>query len=123
MKEASNEIFEQVKEVKGVRYIAASLNNQSMDALRSLGDQWKTKEISNIFVVASHEGESAKLLVLVDKEANDMGIKAGDLIKPLAKVICGGGGGRPDMAQAGGKKPEAIQEMIDLVAREIEKLL
>lgn len=122
MQNTAGELFEQVEEVAGVTYIATSLDNQSMDNLRSLGDTWRQKAASNIFIAATNNGDKANLMVLVDDETIAKGIKAGDLIKPLAKLIGGGGGGRPQMAQAGGKNPAGIPDMLNQVAGEIEKL-
>ena len=122
MQNTAGELFEQVEEVAGVTYIATSLDNQSMDNLRSLGDTWRQKAASNIFVAATNNGDKANLMVLVDDETIAKGIKAGDLIKPLAKLIGGGGGGRPQMAQAGGKNPAGIPDMLNQVAGEIENL-
>lgn len=122
MKEASAEIFKNVKIVDDITYIATSVENQSMDSLRSLGDTWQSQVASNIFVVASQNEGAVSLLVLVDDQTVAKGIKAGDLIKPLAKIIGGGGGGRPTMAQAGGKNPAGIGQMLEAVPEEIRKL-
>lgn len=122
MQSASGEIFEQVQEVGDLTYIAASVENQNMDSLRSLGDTWQEKAASNILVIATGQEDKANLLVLVDDATVAKGIKAGDLIKPLAAMIGGGGGGRPQMAQAGGKNPAGIPQMLAAVAEEIEKL-
>ncbi|MBG9979697.1 alanine--tRNA ligase [Facklamia sp. DSM 111018] len=122
MQNASGEIFEQVQEVGDLTYIAASVENQNMDSLRSLGDTWQEKAASNILVIATGQEDKANLLVLVDDATVAKGIKAGDLIKSLAAMIGGGGGGRPQMAQAGGKNPAGIPQMLAAVAEEIEKL-
>ena len=122
MKEASAEIFKNVKIVDDITYIATSVENQSMDSLRSLGDTWQSQVASNIFVVASQNEGAVSLLVLVDDQTVAKGIKAGNLIKPLAKIIGGGGGGRPTMAQAGGKNPSGIGQMLEAVPEEIHKL-
>ncbi|MCR8969100.1 alanine--tRNA ligase [Facklamia sp. 7083-14-GEN3] len=123
MQEASGEIFDNVQNVKDISFIAASVDNQNMDSLRSLGDTWQEKAASNILVLATSHEDKANLLVLVDQETVAKGIKAGDLIKPLAKHIQGGGGGRPTMAQAGGKNPAGIPQLLEAVAQEIENLL
>ncbi|MGX7109680.1 alanine--tRNA ligase [Facklamia miroungae] len=123
MQDASNEIFEEVQTVNDMSYIAASVDNQNMDSLRALGDTWQEKAASNILVLATSQEDKANLLVLVDQETVAKGIKAGDLIKPLAKYIQGGGGGRPTMAQAGGKNPAGIQQLLASVADEIKNLL
>ncbi|MGX7092761.1 alanine--tRNA ligase [Hutsoniella sourekii] len=120
---ASGEIFDQVNEVDGITYIAAQLSDQGQENLRNLGDQWRQKAASNIFVVASSQEEKVSLLVFVDDETVKAGLKAGDIIKPLAKMVGGGGGGRPQMAQAGGKDPSKIGEMIQEVPEVISRLL
>ncbi|PMB84585.1 alanine--tRNA ligase [Dolosicoccus paucivorans] len=123
MQQESQAIFNQVEEIEGVTYIAAHIPNQSMDSLRQLGDMWRQKGTSNVLVVATDNEDRANLMVLVDDETIKKGLKAGDLIKPLAQMIGGGGGGRPQMAQAGGKAPEKIAEMLQAVPSTVEMLL
>ncbi|SUP58657.1 Alanine--tRNA ligase [Weissella viridescens] len=81
-----------------------------MDGLRSAADSWKQAQPSEVLVLAANLGDKVNLLVAVSPEGVKAGIKAGDLIKQIAPAIGGGGGGRPDMAQAGGKNPEGIQK-------------
>ena len=78
-----------------------------MNELRQLADEWKTKQASDILVLGTEANGKANLLVAANANANQAGLKAGDLIKAIAPKV-GGGGGRPDMAQAGGKKPAGI---------------
>ena len=92
-----------------------------MNQLRQLADQWKQKELSDILVLGLVQGDKVNLLVSMTKQMNDKGLKAGDLIKSIAPLVGGGGGGRPDMAQAGGKKPEGMQEALDAVKLWIEE--
>lgn len=117
----SDALFEDVQSAGDVTYIATKVNGQSVEQLRQMGDMWRDQAPSDIFVVASDNGESANMIVFVEEETAKT-IKAGDLIKPLAKAIQGGGGGRPTMAQAGGKNPAGIDEMLGQVAQEIENL-
>lgn len=108
-------IFDDVKEVNGITYIASKVAVSDMSQLRQLADQWKQKAYSNCLVLALSKNNKVNLLVAMDKELNDKGLKAGDLIKEIAPLVGGGGGGRPDMAQAGGSKPEGIMEAFSKV--------
>ena len=94
-----------------------------MDALRNLGDVWRQKAASNVLVIASAQEDKANIMVLVDDETIAKGVKAGDLIKPLANLVGGGGGGRPQMAQAGGKNPAGIDNMLTTIESEIAQRL
>ncbi len=120
MKSETAEVFNNVVTVNGTTLITVDLPNKGMDELRQLADTWKVKKASDILVVATAQGEKANLLVAVDKETVEKGIKAGELIKAIAPKIGGGGGGRPDMAQAGGKKPEGIKEALQEVSNWLE---
>ena len=92
--------------------ITAQVKVKDMNQLRQLADQWKQKNISDILVLANEQDGKVSLLVAMTKEANDAGLKAGDLIKAIAPKVGGGGGGRPDMAQAGGKNPAGIPDAL-----------
>ena len=83
-----------------------------MNALRQLADQWRQQSVSDVFVVASDLDGKVSLLAAVSKDKVTAGIKAGDLIKEIAPLVGGGGGGRPDMAQAGGKNPAGISDAL-----------
>ncbi|WP_273478239.1 alanine--tRNA ligase [Ignavigranum ruoffiae] len=119
LQQESNKIFDQVETVGELTYIAARVDNQSSESLRNLGDQWRPKNVSNLLILVSNNEGKVVLNVFADDMAIDQGVKAGDLIKPLAKMVGGGGGGRPQMAQAGGKSPEKIDSMLDQVAETI----
>lgn len=122
MKANADQIFGQVETAKDITYIATSLDQQNMEGLRQVGDSWRQKGVSNVLVVASAFEGKANLMVLVDDATVAKGLKAGDLIKPLAQMVGGGGGGKPQMAQAGGKEPEKIASMLAAVGAEIDKL-
>lgn len=80
-----------------------------MDQLKQLADQWRDQGLSDVLVLATAPAsDKANLVVAVTDEAVKAGVKAGDLIKAIAKHINGGGGGRPQLAQAGGKNPAGI---------------
>ncbi|EGO2852037.1 alanine--tRNA ligase [Enterococcus faecalis] len=108
----AGDIFKDVKDVNGVRYIAAQVNVKDMNQLRQLADQWKQKELSDVLVLATAQDEKVSLLAAMTKDMNGKDLKAGDLIKAIAPKVGGGGGGRPDMAQAGGKNPAGIADAL-----------
>lgn len=109
-------IFDNVQEVNGTTFITAQVNVKDMNQLRQLADQWKQKALSDVLVLATANDEKVNLLVAATDTAIQKGIKAGDLIKAIAPKVGGGGGGRPDMAQAGGKNPAGISEALQAVS-------
>ncbi len=112
----AGDVFKDVKEVNGIRFIAAKVTVKDMNQLRQLADQWKQKELSDVLVLATANDGKVNLLAEMTPQANEKGLKAGDLIKHIAPKVGGGGGGRPDMAQAGGKQPEGIDAALTEVA-------
>lgn len=117
----AGDVFQEVKEANGCRYIAAKVNVKDMNQLRQLADQWRQKELSDVLVLATAVEGKVSLLTAMTKEANVRGLKAGDLIKRIAPLVGGGGGGRPDMAQAGGKNPAGIGDALDAVGIWLEE--
>lgn len=112
MRMEAKAIFEDVQKAGDFTYIAYRTKGQDMNALRQLADQWRQKAMSDVFIAASELDGKVSLLAAVSKEKNKAGLKAGDLIKAIAPLIGGGGGGRPDMAQAGGKNPAGILDAL-----------
>lgn len=106
--EAASGIFDSATQAGQYTLIAKAVQVAGMNELRQLADQWKDKQASNVLVLATQVDDKANLLVAVDAATVKAGVKAGELIKAIAPAIGGGGGGRPDMAQAGGKKPAGI---------------
>jgi alanyl-tRNA synthetase len=117
----ADDVFKEIQEVNGIRYIVAEVNVKDMNQLRQLADQWKQKAISDVLVLATAQAGKVNLLAAMSEEMNQQGRKAGDLIKTIAPKIGGGGGGRPDMAQAGGKNPAGIKEALAEVATWLAK--
>ncbi len=117
--QAAANIFDNADQAGKYTLIAKAVQVAGMNELRQLADQWKTKNASDVLVLATANDGKVSLLVGASKDAIANGVKAGDLIKQLAPIVGGGGGGRPDMAQAGGKKPEGI----DAAMTEAKKLL
>lgn len=105
-------LFNDAVEVNGLKLIAVQVTNKEMNDLRTLADTWKQGDYSDVLVVASHKDDKVSLLVAANQLANTKGIKAGDIVKQIAPLVGGGGGGRPDMAQAGGKNPSGIQQAL-----------
>ena len=108
----AGQVFDNVKETKNGGLIAAQVNVAGMSQLRQLADQWRQKGLSDFLVLGTANDDKANLLVAVSDEKAKQ-IKAGDLIKAIAPAINGGGGGRPTMAQAGGKNPAGIPQALE----------
>ncbi|MCZ0716699.1 alanine--tRNA ligase [Aerococcus kribbianus] len=113
---AAGQVFQDVQSKGDRRYIAAALTNKTMDDLRKINDEWKQGDYSDVLVLATDNQGKANLLVAVNDKLIGEGVKAGDLIKELAPIVGGGGGGRPNLAQAGGKNPAGIQDALSKVA-------
>jgi alanyl-tRNA synthetase len=114
------DVMDQVKEIKGVKVLAAALKDVDMNGLRDLGDQLKAKLGEGVVVLASDNGGKVNLMATATDGAMKAGAHAGNLIKAVAAIVGGGGGGRPNMAQAGGKNPEKIGEAIAAVYGAVE---
>lgn len=112
----AGDVFKDVKEINGTTVITAQVNVKDMNQLRQLADQWKQKALSDVLVLGTVQGEKVNLLAAMSPAANEKGLKAGDLIKAIAPKVGGGGGGRPDMAQAGGKNPAGLTDALAEVA-------
>lgn len=118
-KEALGDVMDQVKEVSGVKLLATSVENVDMNGLRDLGDQLKEKIGEGVVVLASEKDGKVNLIAMATDAAMQKGAHAGNLIKGITALVGGGGGGRPNMAQAGGKNPAGIGAAI----AEAEKVL
>ena len=122
-KEAMGDVSNQVTEVKGVKLIAAKVDDVDMNGLRDLGDQLKEKLGEGVIVLASAAAGKVSLVAMATDEAVKKGAHAGNLIKGIAGLVGGGGGGRPNMAQAGGKNPDGIDAAIAKVSEVLESQL
>ena len=111
-KDALGDVMDQVTEVKGVKLLAAKVSGVDMNGLRDLGDQLKAKLGEGVVVLASEADGKVNLVAMATEEAMKKGAHAGNLIKGIASCVGGGGGGRPNMAQAGGKNPAGIPSAI-----------
>lgn len=106
----SQSIFEQKKTAGNYTLVTGIIKDSGMDQLRQLADTWRSKNISDVLVLGTGKGDKANLIVAVNDSSIAAGIKAGDLIKQISPKINGGGGGRPNMAQAGGKNPAGLND-------------
>lgn len=111
-KDALGDVMDQVVEVSGVKLLAASVPGVDMNGLRDLGDQLRGKLGEGVVVLASEADGKVNLIAMATDGAMKRGAHAGNLIKSIAGKVGGGGGGRPNMAQAGGKNPAGIPDAI-----------
>lgn len=123
-KESIGDVFDQVVDVKGVKLIATKVADVDMNGLRSLGDQLKDKLQDGVIVLTSSiDNKKVNLIVMVSDSVVEKGVNAGNIIKDLSALIGGGGGGRPNMAQAGGKNPDGMDKVIRQAPVVLEKSL
>ena len=111
-KDALGDVMDQVTEVKGTKLLAVSVSGVDMNGLRDLGDQLKEKLGEGVIVLASENDGKVNLVAMATDGAMKAGAHAGNLIKAIAGKVGGGGGGRPNMAQAGGKNPAGIADAL-----------
>ena len=111
-KDALGDVMDQVTEVKGTKLLAVSVSGVDMNGLRDLGDQLKEKLGEGVIVLASENDGKVNLVAMATDGAMKAGAHAGNLIKAIAGNVGGGGGGRPNMAQAGGKNPAGIADAL-----------
>ena len=119
--DAVGDVMDQVKEVKGVKLLAAEVDGVDMNGLRDLGDQLKEKLGEGVVVLASANDGKVSLMATATDGAMKAGAHAGNLVKGIAGCVGGGGGGRPNMAQAGGKNPAGIKDALEKAAEVLEE--
>ena len=117
----ANSIFDNVEQAGDLSVIAQKVDVNGMNDLREFADTWKSGKKSDVLVLATASDGKANMIISLGDKALAKGLKAGDLIKQAAPIFGGGGGGRPDMAQAGGKKPEGLEKAIQTVITAISK--
>ena len=118
--DAAGAVLDQVKKVKGIKLLAAQLDGVDMNGLRDLGDQFKAKLGEGVIVLASGNDGKVSLMATATDGAMKQGAHAGNLVKAIAGCVGGGGGGRPNMAQAGGKNPAGIPDALAKAAEVLE---
>ncbi len=119
----AGQLTDNVREVGGVQVLAEKVSASDMDGLRSLADELKVKLPQAVLVLGAPSEDKVNFVVVVPKELTARGLNAGKLVKEAATVCGGGGGGRPDMAQAGGKDASKLQEALDKAVSVLEQSL
>ena len=115
-KDSLGDVMNSVVDIKGVKFLAAAVPGVEMNELRNLGDSLKEKLGEGVIVLASDAGGKVNLIAMASDEAMARGVHAGNLIREIAPLVGGGGGGRPNMAQAGGKNPAGISDALKKAA-------
>ena len=111
---SASELVERAETIDGLKVLVSEVTARDASALRTIGDQLKTKLGSGVIVLGSKVDGKVLFLAMVSPEAVDRGIHAGNIVREAAKVAGGGGGGRPDMAQAGGRNPEKLADSLQV---------
>ena len=112
-KDALGDVMDSVKEVNGIKVLATKVPGVDMNGLRDLGDQLKSKLGDGVIVLISDSDSKVNMIAMATDEAVKKGAHAGNLIKEIASLVGGGGGGKPNMAQAGGKNPAGIDDALN----------
>ena len=111
-KDAVGDVADKCIDVNGVKLVAAAVPDVDMNGLRELADSMKDKICDGVFVLCSSAESKVNLVVMATDNAMNKGVNAGNLVKQLAPMVGGGGGGRANLAQAGGKNPAGITDML-----------
>ena len=111
-KDAAGDVLSNAVDVNGIKVLPVKLEDVDMNALRTLGDDMKAKLGKSIIIMASNTAGKVNLIVMANDDAVKAGAHAGNIIKKIAPMVGGGGGGRPNMAQAGGKDPSGIDSAL-----------
>ncbi len=120
LKKNLDQILDQYEEINGIKLFALKLKDKEANNLREIADKIKDKNESCAVILASDLGDKVLFVAAVTKDLVQKGVNAGNMVKEAAKVAGGGGGGRPDFAQAGGKDPQKIDEAIEAVKKIID---
>ncbi|MBR0619876.1 alanine--tRNA ligase [Bacillus sp. GBSW19] len=116
-------ILEKVTEIGGVKVLTEKVNAKDMNHLRTMVDDLKAKLGSAVIVLGAVQNGKVNISAGVTKDVIEKGLHAGKLVKQAAEICGGGGGGRPDMAQAGGKQPEKLEEALATVEESVKSVL
>ncbi|MCT7792184.1 MAG: alanine--tRNA ligase [Lactobacillus iners] len=115
----ASDLTDEIKDINGLKVIAKIVDVDGMNDLRELSDNWKTQNLSDVLILGTTVAGKANMLISLNDKAIKAGHKAGDLIKIAAPIFGGGGGGRPNMAQAGGKNPAGLAKALETVLNEL----
>ena len=115
----ASDLTDDIKDINGLKVIAKIVDVDGMNDLRELSDNWKNQNLSDVLILGTTVAGKANMLISLNDKAIKAGHKAGDLIKIAAPIFGGGGGGRPNMAQAGGKNPAGLAKALETVLNEL----
>jgi alanyl-tRNA synthetase len=120
----ADDILAQAQDINGVKLITHISSDLDMNGLRNLGDELKSRLGSGVVVLASTGGDKVSLVAMATKDVTEMGVHSGNIVKQVAQATGGSGGGRPEMAQAGGKDgsklPEAMESVKEILSSQIK---
>ena len=119
----SADMFSKPVDIDGLELYTAKVEGTTPDALRSMGDDLKSKSDNVVAVIAGVNGDKANLVAVCGKNAIAKGVKAGDLVREIAKLAGGGGGGRPDSAMAGAKDLSKLDDAMSAVENTVKSLI
>ncbi|PZC45449.1 MAG: alanyl-tRNA synthetase [Chloroflexi bacterium] len=119
----SGDMLEQAREVAGVRVLVGQVPESSPDALREMGDRLRDKMGSGVIALGTINDGRPFLICFVTRDLVERGLHAGNMIKEAAAEMGGGGGGKPEMAQAGGRLPDKLEDALAVVSRIVEREL
>ena len=120
--QSTSDAASEIREVEGIKVVSREVKEADRNTLRQVADDIRNRIKSGIVVLGTTTGEKVSLLVMVTQDLTGR-IKANELIRPVAKHVQGGGGGKPDMAEAGGKNPAGLKDALESVYSEVEKML
>lgn len=123
VRDRSDELINSANQIKGIKVVARKVGSMDINSMRNFADNIRSKMENCLVVLAAQNGERVSWVAMADKSAVNQGINCSNIIKKLANITGGGGGGRPDMAQAGGKKPEKIDDAISQIESIIKQEL
>lgn len=118
-----DDIVDNFSEVKGIKIVTSRIDGMDINSLRNLGDKVRDKLGSAVVVFGSKKNGKVTFIAMATKDLTSKGIHCGNIIKEVSRIAGGGGGGRPDMAQAGGKYPSKIEEALSIVTALVEEQL
>ena len=121
-KSSEGDILNSAREINGITVVCGRIDGATVDALRKIGDDFKAQTPCGVIVLASSDGGKATFIAMATKEAIAKGIHSGNIVREAAKIAGGGGGGRPDSAQAGGKDVSKIDNALAAVYKMMEEL-
>lgn len=121
-KSSEGDILNSAREINGITVVCGRIDGATVDALRKIGDDFKAQTPCGVIVLASSDGGKATFIAMATREAIVKGAHSGNIVREAAKIAGGGGGGRPDSAQAGGKDVSKIDNALAAVYKMMEEL-